>query len=547
MDDKLRRSNWLFAFSSILLLLNACTPATETAPSQPNILLILVDDMGYSDLSCYGSEIATPHIDSLAYNGLRLTQFYNAARCCPTRAALLTGLYPHQAGMGHQNQDKGLPSYRGRINGKATTIAEVLQQRGYTNYQVGKWHVGNTAPFWPGNKGFDQYLTLIEGAMSYFNAWPWAKNQDTLEMRYNGRAYQTPPDFFATDTFSDTAAAFIQRHDTAQPFFMYLAYNAPHWPLHVRQEDRDLYDGIYDDGWAPIRENRLNKMKELGIISPEMELTNPYPTVPDWDTLSLEAKEDWSTKMELYAAVMHRLDLGVGKVVQALRESGQLDNTLILFLSDNGACQEDPLGPWITYPNDGEAGGPYSFPAYELPWANVSNTPFRLFKSFLHEGGMRTPFIAHWPGRIPAGQIDRSSVGHIIDVLPTLANIADTPYPTQIGQRRITPAAGQSLTEVLQGVPDTSDRILFWEHQFNRAVRDGDWKLVSAHRLPGQGRNGEWELYHLPSDPTEINDLAEAHPEKVEAMARQYQIWADSVGAYDRIRLKQLIEQRKSQ
>ncbi len=547
MDDKLRRPNWLFVFSSILLLLNACTPATETVTSPPNILLILVDDMGYSDLSCYGSEIATPHIDSLAYNGLRLTQFYNAARCCPTRAALLTGLYPHQAGMGHQNQDKGLPSYSGRINENATTIAEVLQRQGYATYQVGKWHVGNTEPFWPGNKGFDQYLTLIEGAMSYFNDWPWAKNQDTLEMRYNGSKYRTSPDFFATDTFSDTAAAFIHRHDRAQPFFMYLAYNAPHWPLHVRPEDRDLYDGIYNEGWAPIRENRLKKMQELGIIETDVELTEPYPTVPDWDTLSIVARSEWSDKMELYAAVMHRLDLGVGKVVQALRESGQLNSTLILFLSDNGACQEDPLGPWITYPNDGEAGGPFSFPAYELPWANVSNTPYRLFKSFLHEGGMRTPFIAHWPEQIQAGQIDRTSVGHIIDVLPTLANIAEAPYPTQIGQRNITPTAGHSLSKVLKGIPDNSGRTLFWEHQFNRAVRDGDWKLVSARRLPGQDSKGEWELYHLPSDPTEINNLATEHPEKVEAMARQYQIWADSVGAYDKATLQQLTQQKKSQ
>jgi arylsulfatase len=233
--------------------------------------------------------------------------------------------------------------------------------------------------------------------------------------------------------------------------------------------------------------------------------------------------------------------------VQALRESGQLNNTLILFLSDNGACPEDPLGPWITYPTDGEAGGPYSFPAYELPWANVSNTPFRLFKSFLHEGGMRTPFIAHWPGQIPAGQIDHSSVGHIIDVLPTLTNVANASYPTQIGQRRITPAPGQSLVEVLQGVPDTSDRILFWEHQFNRAIREGDWKLVSAHWLPEQGKQGKWELYHLPSDPTEINNLAETHPEKVKAMARQYQTWADSVGAYDKATLQQRTQQKKSQ
>lgn len=219
----------------------------DTSSTRPNILVILVDDMGYSDLSCYGSEIATPNIDALAKGGMRMTQFYNAARCCPSRAALLTGLYPHQAGMGHQNQDRGLQSYRGRINPEALTIGQVLKSQGYITYQVGKWHVGDPEAYWPGNKGFDQSLTLIPGAMSYFNAWPWAKGQDTLELRYNGQAYRTGNDFFATTTFSDTAAAFIQRHNPDKPFFMYLAYNAPHWPLHVLPEDC-MQAGMTKDG-----------------------------------------------------------------------------------------------------------------------------------------------------------------------------------------------------------------------------------------------------------------------------------------------------------
>ncbi|MEM7657975.1 MAG: arylsulfatase, partial [Bacteroidota bacterium] len=507
----------------------SCQPSTPESPP-PNILLILVDDMGYSDLGCYGGEITTPNLDALAAGGMRMTQFYNAARCCPTRASLLTGLYPHQAGMGHQNQDRGVPSYRGRIHPHTPNLAEVLQPQGYATYHVGKWHVGNEAASWPENRGFQRSLSLIEGAMSYFNAWPWARNQDTLEIRYDGESYQTPADFFATTTFSDTAISMLRKHDKEQPFFMYLAYNAPHWPLHVRPEDRDLYAGAYDQGWEAIRAARFERMQELGVLAKTATLSPMYPSIPAWESLDDSAQEAWSEKMELYAAVMHRLDLEVGKVFSALKAQEQWDNTLILFLSDNGACQEDPLGPWIVYPNEGEAGGPQSFPAYELPWANVSNVPYRLFKSFLHEGGMKTPFIAHWPDQIPAGTVQQQSVGHIIDLMPSLLAVSGASHPATFDGQSTVPLPGQSLWPSWEGAKQEREQALFWEHQFNRAMRDGPWKLVSAYRLPEQGRSDQWELYHLDDDPSELRNLADQYPKRVQQMAAQYEAWSEEVG-----------------
>lgn len=541
----MKKQNWLHLLTALLLCgCQTGEQATDiikgTPGSRPNILLILVDDMGYSDLSCYGGEIATPHIDALADRGLRFTQFYNAARCCPSRAALLTGLYPHQAGMGHQNQDRGLPGYRGRITDNAVTIAEVLQRYDYATYQVGKWHVGSQKDYWPGAKGFDQYFTLIEGVMSYYNQWPWVRGQDTLRMTYNGEAYRTDPGFFATDTFSDTAAAFITRHDPDQPFFMYLAYNAPHWPLHAKPEDIELYRDKYDIGWDSVRTLRFQKMIEMGIMPSETELTDRFPTVPEWESLPDSSRETWVIKMELYAAVMHRLDLGVGRVVEALRTTGQLDNTLILFLSDNGACHEDPTGPWSVYPEDGPPGSERSFPAYELPWANVGNTPFRLFKSWLHEGGLRTPLIAHFPGVAPAGEINAKTVGHIIDLMPTVLELAGAEYPDTLDGRAFTPSSGISLLSTLQGEPQAGHDWLFWEHQFNKAVRQGDWKLVSAFNIPGEGKLDKWELYDLKADPVERHDLSDRYPGKVAYMAARYEEWAKKVGAYDKETLDSL-------
>ena len=295
----------IFILPALLLSIISCQnkPVVTKSDQAPNILLILADDMGYSDIGCYGGEIPTPNIDKLAENGLRMTQFYNTARCCPSRASLLTGLYPHLAGMGHQNQDRGHPSYRGRITSNATTIAEVLGNNGYSTYQVGKWHVGSHRNFWPDKKGFQKYFTLIEGAMNYYNQWPWVNNQDSLRITFNGDPYRTPPGFYATSVFSDTAASFIRQHDPTKPFFMYLAYNAPHWPLHAPQKDIDRYRGEYMIGWDSIRKGRIHRMKALGIVDEAVQLSERFHSVPDWTTLPDAEKEQWDLKMALYAAV----------------------------------------------------------------------------------------------------------------------------------------------------------------------------------------------------------------------------------------------------
>ncbi len=367
--------------------------------------------------------------------------------------------------------------------------------------------------------------------MSYYNNWPWGKNQDTLMMRYNGEQYHPDDGFFATTTFSDTAAAFIRRHPADQPFFMYLAYNAPDWPLHATEEDQKQYEGHYDAGWEPVRQQRFARMKELGLLgSKAIDLSSAYKTVPDWDLLNPTERQTWSKKMELYAAVMHRMDIDIGRVVSSLRETNQLDNTLIIFLSDNGASHEDPNGSWVIYPNDGKPGRVYSFPAYELPWANVSNTPFRLFKSYLHEGGIRTPLIAHWPKGIAPGNTDQQTVGHIIDVLPTILNLAGATYPQRFHDRDITPLSGVSLLPAWQGQGQPSERTLFWEHQYNRALRQGPWKLVSAYKLPSQARRNLWELYNLDDDPTELTNLADSQPDMVNELVQRYEAWAKQVG-----------------
>ena len=538
------RTNWMVWIAAWLWLgSSGCGPRIEAGqPVPPHILVILVDDMGYSDLSCYGGEIPTPHIDALAHGGMRMTQFYNAARCCPSRASLLTGLYPHQAGMGHQNRDRGLPAYRGRLGERTVTLAEVLGEKGYATYQVGKWHVGNEAAHWPGPRGFAREFALIEGAMSYYNQWPWVRGQDSLRLTWRGQPYRTEPGFFATDAFSDTAAAWIRQHDFAQPFFMYLAYNAPHWPLHALPEDIARYHGHYDRGWDSLRLLRHQQLIEQGILTPETPLPPRPDYLPAWTSLSDSAQAAWAGKMALYAAVVDRLDQGIGRVVAALRDRGQLEHTLIVFLSDNGACDEDPTGPWSIYPEDGPPGSERSFPSYGRPWAFFSNTPFRLFKSYLHEGGIRTPFIVHFPRHIPAGTIETQAVGHIMDLMPSILDLSGQAYPDSFGGREITPTPGRSLWPVWQGQGGNGHDTLYWEHQFNRALRQGEWKLVSAYRLPDQPPRGHWELYNLRQDPTETQDLAAQYPERVAAMAAAYEAWAQEVGALSRSALDSLAQ-----
>ncbi|NQZ76255.1 MAG: arylsulfatase [Ekhidna sp.] len=520
----------------LLLLIVACQPTKDdTAETEskvrPNIILILADDMGYSDLGCFGSEISTPAFDKLASNGMRMTSFYNAARCCPSRAALLTGKYPHLAGVGSMTQDFGIPGYRGFIREDAPTIAEVLAPAGYNTYHVGKWHVGDEVENWPKSKGFQKDFTFVNGATSYYNLWPYRKGSDSLQMTYNGERFRPEDeDFYMTDAFSDYAVKFIEEDDE-KPFFMYLAYTAPHWPLHALPEDIAKYKGTYQMGWDSLRVQRFERMKELGIIDQGTTLSGRSEDLPAWSELPDDEKEVWDTRMSLYAAVIDRMDQGIGKVVKALEAKGELDNTLIVFVSDNGGSPERMRN--VSYPTDGEMGSERSFPWYGAHWANVSNTPFRYYKGWIQEGGIASPFIAHWPATIPKGSMNTTYLGHIMDLLPTSLEIAGVTYPEKVNGNPIPSATGKSLLSVLSGEDVSGHEALFWEHEGVRAMRKGDWKLVAnQYEIDENGWNRkiEWQLFNVKEDPSELKNLIEDNQSRADQMIVEYEEWAQATG-----------------
>lgn len=520
---------------------------------RPNIIIILSDDMGFSDLGCYGGEIQTPNLDRLAANGLRFTQFYNTARCCPTRACLLTGVYPHQAGVGHMMEDRGYDGYRGDLNRQTVTIAEVLRTAGYRNYAVGKWHVTKaTKPEgpkdnWPLQRGFDRFYGTITGAGSYFD--PGTLTRDNTMISPFADPEYKPSVFYYTDAISDHAVRFIREHvATARtsPFFMYVAYTAAHWPLHALEEDIAKYRGRYDGGYEPIRRARFERLKQMGLISPNWELS---PQVGDWD--KVEHKE-WEIRcMEVYAAQIDRMDRGIGRILEALRETGQWENTIVFYLQDNGACQEaigrtgtwrrpvEPSLPPIALdairtdvrPSQNRRGvptlsGPFIMPgpedtyiSYGINWANVSNTPFREYKHFVHEGGIATPLIVHWPaGLTRRGDLEHQP-GHLIDLMATCVELAGAQYPTEFQGHKIIPMEGVSLVPLFKGQPIKRKEPIFFEHEGNRAVRDGKWKLVAKENQP-------WELYDMEADRTEMHDLSAQYPEVVARLAAAWDEWA---------------------
>jgi len=517
-----------------LLFLAACNPEKQTETNQkaeaapPNILVILADDMGYSDLGCYGSEIATPNLDKLANNGIRFRNFYNAARCCPTRASLLTGLYPHEAGMGgmvsgvEANPEPG--PYQGFLNNNCVTIAEVLKDAGYNTYMSGKWHVGEKPEYWPTKRGFDRYFGLISGGSSYYEI---IKDQPRVrQMALNGQPWDPPAEgFYMTDAISDFAISFLDEHFTTQeekqPFFMYLAYTAPHWPLHALPEDIQKYEGKYDEGWEALRQKRYEKMKENGLLDSTYELSPQTVGIPQWEDVKNQDK--WARRMEVYAAMVDRMDQGIGKVVETLGEHGAAENTLIVFLSDNGGSDENISGRKLNNP-DVPIGARGSYAAYREPWANASNTPYRKYKKWTHEGGIATPFIMHWPaGSERKGELE-TNYAHIIDIMATCEDLGGAQYPETFGENTIKPKRGQSLRWALEGESRIDAPMLFWEHFGHKAVRQGDWKLVAA------SKEEAWELYNIAEDPTELNNLAANNPDKVDQLSAAYQQWAGEVG-----------------
>ncbi len=490
--------------------------APAAAGPRPNIILMMADDMGFSDIGCYGSEIATPNLDALAQRGIRFTQFYNTARCCPTRASLLTGLYPHQAGIGHMVEDEGLPSYQGYLNDRCVTIAEALRQGGYTTLMTGKWHVGEKHPHWPCDRGFDHFYGLVSGASNY-----WRLDPGRIMARDNEPTQPEGEGFYMTDAFATNAMEFLDKYGRGpKPFFLYVAFTSPHWPLHAWPEDIAKYKGKYMKGWDVLRTERHRREIELGVVDARWPLTPRDPAAPPWE--EVKEKEAADLRMAVYAAQIDRMDQNIGRILKKLDELGAAENTLVLFLADNGACAEQV--------NRGKAGvppgGADSFMSYGLPWANASNTPFRLYKHWVHEGGIATPLVARWPARIKQVGGLTPEIGHLIDLMATCCDAAGVEYPKTYQGREITPLEGLSLVPVFEGRRRTPHDAIYWEHTGNRAVRQGKWKLVSRHG----GGNDAWELYDMEADRTELTNLAEKEPERTKQMIALYDAWATRCG-----------------
>jgi arylsulfatase len=535
------------------LALCVLLPGMALAADRPNIIVILSDDMGFSDLGCYGGELNTPNLNRLADNGVRFTQFYNTARCCPTRACLLSGLYPHQAGIGHMTEDRGLDGYRGDLNRHCVTIAEALRPAGYRNYMVGKWHVTKFIEpqgpklNWPLQRGFDRYYGTIVGGGTFYD--PACLTRDNTMVTTATDAEYQPEQYYYTHALSHHARRYVSEHkrDHAdQPFFMYLAYTAAHWPMHALEADIARQKGKYDAGYDAIRQARFAKAQKLGLIDSNWNLS---PTQSDWSKVP---DRDWETRcMEVYAAMVEAMDRGIGELVEELRKNNQLDNTLILFMQDNGGCAEavgrqgdmtrgdEPTLPLIpanlilttVIPTQTRDGWPMlkgrkampgprdTYIAYGQAWANVSNTPFREYKHWVHEGGISTPLIAHWPKSIKSKGELRRQPGHLIDIMATCVDVAGATYPTEHDGEKITPMEGRSLVPVFADRPIERDAI-YWEHEGNRAIRVADWKLVA------KGPAAAWELYDLGADRTEMHNLAKDHPDRVQELAAKWEAWA---------------------
>lgn len=519
----------------------------------PNIVVILADDLGYSDLGCYGGEIDTPNIDALASGGVKLTQVYNSARCCPSRASLMTGLYPTQAGIGDfttlkPSSSRG-PGYLGRLNDNCATIAEVLKPAGYGCYYVGKWHMHSASG--PIRRGFDEFYGYTQD-----------HSHDQYDADYyirlpEGRHKENDPDadkFYVTDVFNDYAIEFIkQGQKTGKPWCLFLGHSSPHFPVQAPPERADKYESTYLRGWDVLREERFKRMQQIGLIDGDHWKLSPREIVPvdndliansfpgqqnpAWDTLTPDRQHDLARRMAVFAAMVEGVDHGVGQITKHLKDTNELDNTLIVFLSDNGACYE--WGPFgfdgksrlgTTTLRTGEAvreiGGRGTHQSYGSAWANLGNTPFRMYKHFTHEGGISTPFIAHWPAGIGERSGWVRDPAHMMDILPTVMDAAGATYPQNLRGNKITPLEGTSLLPAMRGV-STPSRSIGFDHQAAHALRDGDWKIVYSKRMPTELK---WELYNLRDDRCELNDMSAEQPERLESMISSWEDWARRVG-----------------
>lgn len=548
---------YFVALATVCLVANSI-PADEKRFNaqeaiRPNVLIVMVDDLGYSDLSCYGGELSTPSIDQLAKNGLRYSAFYTSARCCPSRAALLTGLYPHLTGLGsfatpRPDISRG-PAYLGFLNDSCSTLAEMLKGRGYSTWMVGKWHLGASGPI---DRGFSNYFGF-QNFLSYG------------EDQWNPKKYvRLPPvekpeidyhdtTFYATDVFTDYALEFLEkaRKDRNKPWFLYLAHSSPHFPLQAPKADIDRFVPIYRKGWDSLRASRFERMKKLGLIPKEAVLP-PRETVPvdedaiannfsgqpnpAWESLPEDRREDLARRMATYAAMVKHVDAGIGRIVASLEKNLELSNTLILFMSDNGACYEwGPFGFDVesrrgtTTLHQGalldKMGQAETNTSYGSGWANLGNTPLRLYKHFCHEGGLRSPLVVHWPNGIKNQGRFVHDPAHLMDIVPTVLQMTGIEYPTTRNEKPLIPLTGTSLLPTFVG-EKLPERLLAFEHQSARGLRKGDWKIAWGKRM---NADPKWELYNLAVDPMERNDLAVEQPKILAELSAAWLAWAKQV------------------
>lgn len=564
MADNINRRGFLRMIGASTMILLGCSGPNLRNNSQPdkkkrpNIIIIFADDMGYSDIGCFGGEIETPNINRLAANGVRFTQFYNNCRCCPSRASLLTGLYPHQSGIGmmvYWNYGKG---YEGNLNDHCITLGEVLGSAGYQTMLVGKWHAGHEPYSRPEVRGFDRFTGIYPHIDSY---WKVLKGCDIYrdkeifipadENPIN--PYSPDKEFYTTDFFTDTAIDYIDTalKDNSRPFMLHLCYNAPHFPLEAPDDLIAKYRGQYMKGWDQLRREKLERMKQMGIVSKFQKLPHVKGFInnkiegftevgvdteylPEWDSLSEKDKIELDFRRAIYASQVDRLDQNVGRIVNHLKKCGILENTLILFFSDNGCSGE--LGEFgqnwgkytvDNYPEWRKAGG-WSVSQGQC-WASYSNTPLQKYKKFVHEGGIASPFIAHWPAGIQKpGLIFKEQMFHLIDIMPTLCEVAGAKYPQTYKNRNIIQEQGISMLPFLTGTgAKIESRTLYWQHENHSAIREGSWKLITTNDRSKK----TWELYYLADDRSETQDLFSEHPEIAERLEKKWYRWAEETHA----------------
>ena len=527
LHEKAKAVNARFLLACLFLVFNAAAPCLADVAPRPNILLILADDLGYSDLGCFGGEIETPNLDSLASNGVRLTHFYTTGRCCPSRAALLTGHYPHRVGLGHMaGNDLGQPGYRGRVDDGAMTLAETLSNGGYRTFMAGKWHLGTADPT---KHGFEEFYGTLVSAKRFFDP----DHLIRLPEKRTPRRY-SKDSYYATDAITDHALDFLEatRDTPDKPFFLYLAYHAPHFPLQAPQDLINKYAQRYSEGWDNLRAERLQRMKQMRIVPYDTNLSarsrwtnygeTKSGTNPAWNTLPISRQKDLARRMAIYAAMVDRMDQQIGRVLRSLKDHHEFKNTLIIFTSDNGACFEwDPYGFDVKSSNQNilhegqdleQMGSRDTFHSLGSGWANACNTPWRLYKHFNHEGGIASPAIIHWPSQttITPGSL-HTTPAHLIDIYPTVLSVTQSQYQ---GKQQL---PGINIFRTFTS--NHPERMLFFEHQGNRAIRDGKWKLVALDDRP-------WELYDLQTDRTESSNLAAEHPEMIDDLNAKWEKWA---------------------